>query len=162
MVASIHPNASDWISVAGFAVAVISLVVAFVQGRRAKRKAEAVQRQTAGVILLFRTPDLENVELRMRNASEAGDNDTAKTEILEWRRIAPELQSLLQAAEVIDTDLDGHLEMSLGLLDIALQELAQGDVTTEQACRALLQHASPACALGRRAALDMMMAVEHG
>ena len=162
MVASIHPNLSDWISVAGFAVAVVSLVVAFVQGRRAKHKAEAVQHQTAGVILLFRMPDPEGVELRMRNASEAGDNDAAKAEILEWRRVAPELQSLLQAAKVVDTDLDGHLEMSLGLLDIALQELAQDNVTTEQACRALLQHASPACALVRKAALDMMMAIEHG
>ncbi len=162
MLASIHANVSDWISVAGFAVAVVSLVVAFVQGNRAKHKAEAVQRQTAGAILLFRMPDLENVELKMRNASEAGDNDAAKAEILEWRRIAPELQSLLQAAEVVETNLDGHLEISLGLLDIALQELAQGKVTTEQACRALLQHASPACALVRKAALDMMMAVEHG
>lgn len=153
-----QPSTSDWISIAGLAVALFSLVVAFVQGHRAKGKAEAALRHTAGAMLLFRTNDLERVDLGIRAAS---DSANAEAAILEWRRIAPEYQALLKGAAVADTDLDNHLKLSLGMLDIALNELANKQVPIEMACRRLLQHTSPACALGKKAALDMMIAIGH-
>jgi hypothetical protein len=159
VLASIHPSTSDWISLAGLAVAVFSLVVAFVGSRRAQRKAEAAQRQTAGVMLLSRTPDLEAIELQVRTAAATADRGAAETAVLEWRRVAPEYQALLRAAKVVDVQLNGHLELSLALIDIALRELAQDDLTPERACRQLLQHTGAACALGHKAALDMMMSV---
>jgi hypothetical protein len=155
------PSTSDWISLGGLVVAVVSLIVAFVQGRRAQRKAEIAKRQTAGVMLLTRTSDMDSVDMRVRTTSAGADRPGATTAVLEWRRIAPEYQALLHAANVMDIQLDGHLETSLGLVDIALRDLEDPDLTPERACRQILQHTSPACALGRKAALDMMMAVQQ-
>jgi hypothetical protein len=157
VIAADFPSTSDSISIVGLAVAIISLIVAFVQGHRAQRKAEAAKRQTAGVMLLSKTPELDKVDLQVRSTSAAGDGNGASTAVLEWRRVAPEYQALLRAANVVDMQLNGHLELSLGLVDIALRQLGEGDLTPEQACRQILQHTSPACALGRKAALDMMM-----
>lgn len=156
-------TASDWIGIVGAAIAIVGVAIALVQARRAETTAEAAatavadtQRQVSGAMLLLRTPELEAVEVKIRQEAAAGDNDGASAAIRDWRRIAPEYQALMRSSKLIADDLAGHLEVSLALVDVALEELADG-VSTVEACKRILREISLACATSRGAAVGMMM-----
>jgi hypothetical protein len=151
---------SDWISIPGTVVAVVSLFVAIIQGKRAgeaKRAVARAQRQIAGAMILSRTPELEAVEVRIRTAAHESQRDPAEKGILEWRRAAAEHQAFLERANVDDMELDRHLKLSLGLVDTALEELADQEVEPEDACRRILSHASGTCRHNRTVATVMML-----
>jgi hypothetical protein len=162
--ASAHLNFDDWLSISGVVIAIVGLAVAFVQLHRVRKTADAAtravdrtQRQIAGAMMLSRTADLEAVEGRLRVAANESDQSLAEDAVRDWRRIAAEHQSLLKRANLTDADLDKHLELSLGIVDLALQELAAPEVAPEDACRSILVHASGACRHSRRVAAAMML-----
>ena len=159
VIAALHLNASDWISLVGTIIAVISLAVAIVQGKRAgdaKRAVERTRRQIAGELMRARTPQLEQVEHEIRDAANAPDRAAAESGILEWRRIAAEHTAFLSHADVADRELSDDLMMSLGLVDTVLGELAAPEVECEPACRRILVYASRVCQHSRRVAAAMM------
>jgi hypothetical protein len=151
------------VATVGSVIAVVGVWVALVQVRRTKSTAEAAakaaeetQRQFSGAMLLSRTSDLEGVEDRLRQQAGAGDRAAATATVRDWRRVAPEYQALMRSAELSDDDLAEHLELSLGLVDVALEELDDG-VAVAEACKRILREISLSCATSRGAAIGMML-----
>lgn len=154
MIAAIHLNASDWISLASVAVALAALA----QSGRAKRAARRAERRLAGEIVRSRTDELEAIEGRIRGAANDSDRSDAEQAIRDWRSIASEHQTLVARAGASDPELDSALAYSLGLVDTALQDLATSAVECEPACRKILLYASRACRHSRRVGAAMMFA----
>lgn len=163
MLAAIHISTSDWISVAGTVIAVVSLVIAIVQGKRAtdaKRAAIATTRQIAARLLLEQTADLEGIVRRLRGAAHAAKRKTAQDEVEAWSRAAAEHQALVEQADARDAVLSRHLQLSLGLVETVLRELGDTEVEPEAACQRMLYHARNACVHSRRIGTAMMFRTE--
>ena len=163
-------KAGEWIGIGGIAATVlIGVGIALWQARGAGRKADAAkvaagaaQRQIAGATLLVRTADLEQLERRLRVAADQEHRTPARDAVLDWRRGAEEYSATLLAASVNDDSLNHHLALALGVVDIALEDLKDHEITPERACRKLLQHAGRASGASRRAATAMMLTPTGG
>jgi hypothetical protein len=155
------------VGVFGLALAFAGLRLAFVQLRRVKSVADAAlvtsnrnQRRVSGAMVLARTADLETATVALRSATEGGDRERAKELVQSWRRYASEYQGLLTSASVSDQALEGDLEVSLGLVETALDELADPAIVPAASCRFILRHMGDACGHGRRVAAAMMVSTE--
>jgi hypothetical protein len=170
VLAAAHLQTGEWIGLAGIvATVLVGVGIAWWQAIKAgskadaaKAAADAAQRQLAGMTLLARTNDLEQLERRLRTAAGRAERHPSREAVLDWRRAAEEYSATLQAASIKDEPLDTHLALALGVVEIALGDLADTEISPERACRVLLQHAGRACGASRRVATAMMFAPAGG
>lgn len=147
---------SDWIGIGGTAVAIAGFAITLWQLRRVRAAVRDQQRQTAGAILLSRAPDLERIESELRNAQSA---DEARRGIIEWRRAANEFGAIAEGAARSSASLTSALELSLGLVGIALAELDRG-VPVAEATAAILGEISKVCGASRSVSAEMIVEVK--
>jgi len=147
-------STSDWISAVGTVVSVVGFVIAIVQVRRVGRAVQRQQQLTAGAIIQSRTSDLERIELALR---EAKSRPTAQRAVLEWRRYASEALSFLDATGKDAPALTEALELSLGMIDIALEDLGDASVVLTDGKQQILREISRACAESRSLGVSMML-----
>jgi hypothetical protein len=161
MAAFIHLG--EALGIASLALGVVGLAVAFWQiakvrstANAAKLAIEQERRRIGGAILLARTSDLEEAARAMRQAVALAQRE-AEDAVNNWGRVASEYQALLlTAAGEHDQQLADYLELSVGLVPFALEDLTVGE-DIERACRRLLSHATGACTNARRVATTMML-----
>ena len=151
------------VGVISLVVGVVGLSIAFVQLRRVGSVADAAaamaarnEQQISGAIAIVRASDLEQTEVTLRAAASRGDRERAEESILSWRRFASEYQAILESAGTSDEALETDLELSLGLVDNTLDDLA-GAQPPAEACRFILRHIGGVCGHSRRVAAAMMV-----
>jgi hypothetical protein len=144
---------SDWISIVGTGVSVAGFIWVIIQTTRVGRAVQRQQRQTAGVFLLARTGDLERIELDAHSATTAAE---ARRALIDWRRVAAELNAVLDATGRGSVELDEALRLSLGMIDYALVELGDG-VGPTAALDPIVREMSRACGASRSLGAGMMV-----
>jgi hypothetical protein len=161
----------DWIGLAGLVVSIAGFGFALDQLRRvkaaavaAKDAAERQQQKTAGAMLLQNVEKLERTELDIREAAGGGYRAQAARAIAEWRRTAAEVQGLIP---VLDAHADQYqelrsaLELSIALVDVALDDVNDEALLVQDVCRPLLGQASRACATSRELATALIVSTNR-
>jgi hypothetical protein len=157
---------SDWISIAGTTVSVTGFVATLTQLGRVRRAVREEEVRTAGAMLQALTADVERIEHELRAAETREDVERVGQE---WRHYAGEMLGLLDALRIERRRLFGlrrpaekerarqeqrdsleeHLQLSLGLLSVALEEVDSGEADVREARAPVLsQMGEAALALG--------------
>jgi hypothetical protein len=169
-----HPNAfhtPDWvgigIGVAGILVSGIGLAIAFVQLRRIRTSARAVEKavkdqreELSGGFILVRAGDLERIEADLR-AAFSFDEPTARQlathAALNWRRTGNDLQTLVKSRTQQSEDLIHAMSDSLTVVGVALRDLSDHENSVPAACQSLLAKMNDACEQAREAGGAIML-----
>jgi hypothetical protein len=169
-----HPNAFHTpdrvgiaIGIVGVLVSGVGLAIAFVQLRRIKSRAVAVEEavkaqrnEMSGGFLLVRAGELERIEGDLRAALEFDESTArqlARHAALNWRRTGGDLQTLAKGRTHKPEELIGAMSDSLAVVGVALDDLADREIPVPAACQSLLAKMSDACECAREVGGAIML-----